>query len=52
MMLEQMYNLVGTMKNMKNFDKDWRMFTWKFQKVIGNYLEYALVIGRKRKWNA
>lgn len=36
---------------MKNFGIDWRMFTWKFQKVIGNYSESALVIGRKRIWN-
>ena len=35
-----------------NFDIDWRMFTWKFQKVIGNYLELVLVIGKKHIWNA
>ena len=27
---------------------DWRMFTWKFQKVIGNYSELASVIGKKQ----
>lgn len=37
---------------MKNFDKAWRMFTWKFQKAIGNYSEYALLNGRKIIWNA
>ena len=39
--LEQTYYLVGTIKSMKNFSIDWRMFTWKFQKVIGNYSESA-----------
>ena len=32
--------------------ENWRLFTWKYQKVIGNYLESVLVIGRKRIWNA
>ena len=32
--LEQMYNFVGTMKRYVSYDVDWRMFTWKFQKVI------------------
>ena len=35
-----------------SYDVDCRMFTWKFQKTIGNYLELVLVIDRKCIWNA